>query len=215
MKSEFATVTRLDRRTRKLTVQIDGQEKAVTFSLEKFDALRLGYAAPCTHPGDDGRRYFVLFGGGMQSREMTYVQNSSVRGECHLFADRQARRHSRTWRRWCVAPTRNRRPTRLTARRITAGRSDATSSRPRSSSPCNRPVKIEASTPGGDGHVHHESAGRSEDPRSRSAHGERCRYLIQACLREEEWRDCDREFYLVLREESSAVAEVVPSGPGG
>ena len=29
----------------------------------------------------------------------------------------------------------------------------------------------------------------------------RCRWLIQSCLREEEWGDADREFYLVVREE--------------
>ena len=29
----------------------------------------------------------------------------------------------------------------------------------------------------------------------------RCRNIIQACLREEEWGDADREFYLVIREE--------------
>ena len=29
----------------------------------------------------------------------------------------------------------------------------------------------------------------------------RCRWLIQACLRDEEWGDADREFYLVLRDE--------------
>ena len=28
----------------------------------------------------------------------------------------------------------------------------------------------------------------------------RCRWLIQACLREEEWGDADREFYLVIRD---------------
>ena len=159
--------------TRKLTVQIDGQEKPVTFSLEKFDALRLGYAAT-THRSQamTVENTFVLFGGGMQSREMSYVQISRARGECHLFADRQSAPTFSDLEPWCVAPTRNSRLTRLTAKRITAGRSDATSSRKRSSSPCNRPVKIEASTPGGDGNVHHESAGRSEDPRSRSAHGE-------------------------------------------
>jgi hypothetical protein len=44
----------------------------------------------------------------------------------------------------------------------------------------------------------------------------RCRYLIQACLREEEWRDCDLEFYLVLREELERfLAKRAPSGPGG
>jgi len=28
----------------------------------------------------------------------------------------------------------------------------------------------------------------------------RCRHIIQACLREEEWPDADQEFYLVARE---------------
>ena len=42
----------------------------------------------------------------------------------------------------------------------------------------------------------------------------RCRYLIQACLREEEWLDADREFYLVLREELERfIANRLPSGP--
>ena len=26
-----------------------------------------------------------------------------------------------------------------------------------------------------------------------------CRRIVQGCLREEEWRDADREFYLVIR----------------
>src|SRR5437868_2182686 len=29
----------------------------------------------------------------------------------------------------------------------------------------------------------------------------RCRYIIQSVLREDEWADCDREFYLAIREE--------------
>ena len=29
---------------------------------------------------------------------------------------------------------------------------------------------------------------------------QRCRHIIQACLREEEWADADREFYRVARE---------------
>jgi hypothetical protein len=28
-----------------------------------------------------------------------------------------------------------------------------------------------------------------------------CRRIVQACLREEEWGDADREFYLIAREE--------------
>jgi hypothetical protein len=38
----------------------------------------------------------------------------------------------------------------------------------------------------------------------------RCRRIIQACLREEEWGDADREFYLVIREE----LERLPEGNG-
>ena len=30
---------------------------------------------------------------------------------------------------------------------------------------------------------------------------QRCRRIVQACLREEEWGEADREFYLVIREE--------------
>ena len=29
----------------------------------------------------------------------------------------------------------------------------------------------------------------------------RCRHIVQACLRDEEWADADREFYRVCREE--------------
>ena len=29
----------------------------------------------------------------------------------------------------------------------------------------------------------------------------RCRFVIQVCLREEEWSDADREFYRICREE--------------
>lgn len=29
----------------------------------------------------------------------------------------------------------------------------------------------------------------------------RCRRVVQACLREEEWADADEEFYLIIREE--------------
>jgi hypothetical protein len=33
----------------------------------------------------------------------------------------------------------------------------------------------------------------------------RCRHIIQACLREEEWGDADREFYLIASEELEAL----------
>ena len=40
----------------------------------------------------------------------------------------------------------------------------------------------------------------------------RCRHIVQACLREEEWADADREFYKVARDELEALR---PSGRGG
>jgi len=35
----------------------------------------------------------------------------------------------------------------------------------------------------------------------------RCRHIVQACLREEEWADADREFYLVARQELEAMQQ--------
>jgi ATP-dependent exoDNAse (exonuclease V) alpha subunit len=91
VKSEFATVTRIERLSGRLTVQIDGQDELVRFSLRQFDSLRLGYAAT-THRAQ-GMTFeqdaYVLLGGQMQYRELTYVQLSRARGETHLFCDEQ------------------------------------------------------------------------------------------------------------------------------
>ena len=89
VKSEFATVTRIERLSQRLTVQIDGQDELVRFSLGEFDSLRLGYAAT-VHRAQGmtlEQDAYVLVGGSMQSREMTYVQISRARGETHLFCD--------------------------------------------------------------------------------------------------------------------------------
>jgi len=45
---------------------------------------------------------------------------------------------------------------------------------------------------------------QAADPRTHEAAiriARRCRHIVQACLREEEWADADREFYKVAREE--------------
>ena len=93
VKSEFATVTHIERLTQKLTVQIDGQvDRPVTFSLRTFDTLRLGYAAT-THRAQAmtlEQNAYVLLGGSMQNREMTYVQISARKGETHLFVDEKS-----------------------------------------------------------------------------------------------------------------------------
>ena len=78
VKSEFATVTRIERLSGRLTVQLDGQEELVRFSLREFDSLRLGYAAT-VHRAQGmtlEQDAYVLVGGSMQNREMTYVQIS-------------------------------------------------------------------------------------------------------------------------------------------
>jgi hypothetical protein len=44
----------------------------------------------------------------------------------------------------------------------------------------------------------------------------RCRFTVQACLREEEWADADREFYLIARAEMEALLaeDTRPRPPG-
>jgi len=41
----------------------------------------------------------------------------------------------------------------------------------------------------------------------------RCRNIVQACLREEEWAEADREFYRVARDELEALRSTSRSGP--
>jgi hypothetical protein len=40
----------------------------------------------------------------------------------------------------------------------------------------------------------------------------RCRHIVQACLREEEWGDADREFYLIARQELETLHQRRCSG---
>lgn len=57
---------------------------------------------------------------------------------------------------------------------------------------------------------------RPADPRVHEtaiAAARRCRRIIQACLREEEWTDADREFYLIIREELERFVGTSPQGP--
>ncbi|KAJ3053072.1 hypothetical protein HK102_011784, partial [Quaeritorhiza haematococci] len=57
---------------------------------------------------------------------------------------------------------------------------------------------------------------RPADPRVHEtaiAAARRCRHIIQVCLREEEWTDADREFYLVIREELERFVATSLQGP--
>ncbi len=72
---------------RTLTVRLD-QGDRVQFSLDDYDHVRLGYAMT-THKGQGAtvERAFILAGGAMQDREITYVQASRARGETQIFID--------------------------------------------------------------------------------------------------------------------------------
>jgi hypothetical protein len=56
-------------------------------SLERYDKVQLGYAFT-THSlqGDTREASYVLVGGSMQDRELSYVQMSRHRGEAHIYA---------------------------------------------------------------------------------------------------------------------------------
>lgn len=74
--------------TRSLAVRLDGGER-VRISLDEYPHVRLGYAMT-THKGQGAtvERAFVLAGGSMQDREISYVQASRARGETQIFTDR-------------------------------------------------------------------------------------------------------------------------------
>jgi conjugative relaxase-like TrwC/TraI family protein len=72
-----------------LAVRLDGG-RVVVVPLADYDHVKLGYAMT-THKGQGVtcEAAFVLAGGGMQDRHLTYVQASRARGETRLFIDEQ------------------------------------------------------------------------------------------------------------------------------
>lgn len=82
-------VTSVDANKGTLTAQLDGGAERVTVSLADFPHVSLGYAVT-THKGQGAtvERSFVLMGGSMQDREISYVQASRSRGETRIFTDK-------------------------------------------------------------------------------------------------------------------------------
>lgn len=76
-------------RGRALAVRLDGGETVVVHA-DKFKAMLPGYAMT-THKaqGETVDRAFILAGGSMQDRELTYVQVSRARYEVQIFASKQ------------------------------------------------------------------------------------------------------------------------------
>ena len=70
----------------RMSVRLDSGEK-VTVQPHAFPHMQLGYAAT-THKaqGATTQKAFVLGGGAMQSRELSYVQASRAKQETHVFA---------------------------------------------------------------------------------------------------------------------------------
>ena len=126
VKSEFATVTRIERLSQRLTVQIDGQDELVRFSLREFASLRLGYAAT-VHRAQGmtlEQDAYVLVGGSMQSREMTYVQISRGGGRRICSATSKRRGEMRaSLPGWSAAPRRSSRP--MQWNRMTCGATES------------------------------------------------------------------------------------------
>lgn len=84
----FATVERVDEIRATLTARLDNGER-VSMNTGYYDHIKLGYAAT-THKGQGMtvERAFVLAGGQMQDRELSYVQASRARGETRIYAER-------------------------------------------------------------------------------------------------------------------------------
>ena len=85
----LGTVLTADAFRETLTARLDGSGDEVTVPLSRYQAVKLGYAVT-THKaqGITVENAFVLAGGAMQDRELSYVQLSRTRGETRLYTDR-------------------------------------------------------------------------------------------------------------------------------
>jgi Ti-type conjugative transfer relaxase TraA len=85
LNGEKATVREIDAKSETLIARMDGGELRV-IPLQKYDQVQLGYAFT-THAeqGDTREKSFVLVGGSMQDRELSYVQMSRHRAEARIF----------------------------------------------------------------------------------------------------------------------------------
>lgn len=84
----MGAVTGIDEDRQSVLIQFDDGYQ-VWINLNEFSDLKLAYAVS-THKGQ-GQTVecaFVLVGGVMTDRELTYVQSSRARGETRLYADR-------------------------------------------------------------------------------------------------------------------------------
>lgn len=83
----LGTLESLDRDNETLCVKLDNGDRR-TIHTRHYEHLRLGYAVT-THKaqGVTAESVFVLAGGSMQNRELSYVQASRARGETRIYTD--------------------------------------------------------------------------------------------------------------------------------
>ena len=84
----LGTISGLDSEKSRLEVTLDSGKK-VQFSANEYDHVRLGYAVT-THKsqGMTAENTFILAGGGMQDRELSYVQVSRAKAETRIYTDK-------------------------------------------------------------------------------------------------------------------------------
>lgn len=84
----LGVVTEADARSKTISARLD-DGKQVKIPLTKYEDVKLGYAVT-THKaqGSTFEKTYVLAGGPMQDRELTYVQASRARGETHFYMDK-------------------------------------------------------------------------------------------------------------------------------
>jgi AAA domain len=85
LNGEKATVKEIDAKSETLIARMDGGELRM-IPLRRYEQVQLGYAFT-THAeqGDTREKSFVLVGGSMQDRELSYVQMTRHRAEAHIF----------------------------------------------------------------------------------------------------------------------------------
>jgi len=87
---QLGTAEKIDPARKIITARLDNGRQ-VSVSLKDYDHIKLGYAVT-THKsqGLTTENAFVLVGGSMQDRELSYVQISRARGRTELYSDKTA-----------------------------------------------------------------------------------------------------------------------------
>jgi Ti-type conjugative transfer relaxase TraA len=94
---DLGTITEISRLDRTIKVKLDN-EKSVTIPFQRYKDIQLGYAVT-THKaqGVTVNKAYVLVGGSMQDRELSYVQMSRGREQTRIYATKDETSESRNF----------------------------------------------------------------------------------------------------------------------